>query len=912
MPHTDFPERFYDAWPNDTHYSVSKGRGTTNHYEHRHGPPRDLIDFLIDYRPGEKDELGWSPIIYTHDIRRSANAVRSDMAVLDIDDGTDEKEIVSNARERNVTILLLSTHSHLQTTTEFTKDEYDSWREKSPNAEDDDFMRSRDKGYRRIVWRGSRIVRDKAGKPIVKVVQERGRSVEKITVRHAPCPKFRVVAPLAVTFRVADYATVEKAAQVWKRLCQAVARKLNVNVDPKAMLLSQCFFGPRLRRGITPVVRYVRGRPIDPGELLGAAAAGTKSDVNRAKSSYLSALPSAQSLVKPKVFAGDLEALRNAVMAIPHDEHINMNTWVAIIGAIHDETDGSDEGNELAHEWSKTWVKGCSADETEGVWQRAASNYAGSAKKATGATIRWRAMKAGWEPPAGFAWGDGWDESQGEFLDERTVIDQFNDEFAVITNRGSVRILRESRDSSGLHTYALLTERDFKLLTKNRGLVTDPTNKVGKPTPAADYWLRSPDRREYNGLVFRPGQVPLPPAGSNSCPYHYNIWRGWGVTPSPDGSCDLFLDHLRVIVCNGVVELFNWLLDWWAHLFQRSCEKPGVAIVLIGGKGTGKSLVGETFGVLVGHHHYFVASQPEQLLGKFNAHLADALLIQAEEAFFSHDPKTRGILKDLITRSSRSVEPKGVDVFVVDACDRLLITSNEDSVVPAEPGERRYLVCRVSDKRAKDTTYFAAIHEQLRSGGYERLLYELLRRDISNFDCRSAPVTNALTEQIREHLRPEQAWALDALLEGSLWTMRDDWLNVRDERADAKSFRDEDHALANGRLMSKESVRHEFSSYCQRVNLKVHMGDPKFGKFVVNYLGFRDVQRRIGSLRSNDRIGRERSRPRLYQIPPIAQARNRFCEKLQIDTSIFDNQDDASRVASDATSALVTTRRKLF
>ncbi len=120
-----------------------------------------------------------------------------------------------------------------------------------------------------------------------------------------------------------------------------------------------------------------------------------------------------------RLFRGNVDVLRGAVDAIPHDERIDMNTWIAIIGAICDETSGSDEGREIAHEFSARWIKEhYDEDETDGVWRRAVSNLEKSALKASGKTIRLRASNEGWAPPTGWTWPDGWNRDI-EFPDER-------------------------------------------------------------------------------------------------------------------------------------------------------------------------------------------------------------------------------------------------------------------------------------------------------------------------------------------------------------------------------------------------------------------------------------------------------------------------------------------------------------
>ena len=161
--------------------------------------------------------------------------------------------------------------------------------------------------------------------------------------------------------------------------------------------------------------------------------------------------------------------------------------------------------------------------------------------------------------------------------------------------------------------------------------------------PIFDVRLEHTKRRQYPKVVFEPGGTP---AGS------FNLWRGFAVQPNAGASCRPFLDHLRANVCRGDTENFKWLIGWLAHMVQPPAEEPGVAIVLRGGCGVGKTLVGNYVGALFPAHHVTVA-QPSELTGNFNAHLQNALLIQVEEGFWAGDKSAEGALKNLVTSETR-------------------------------------------------------------------------------------------------------------------------------------------------------------------------------------------------------------------------------------------------------------------
>ena len=64
-----------------------------------------------------------------------------------------------------------------------------------------------------------------------------------------------------------------------------------------------------------------------------------------------------------------------------------------------------------------------------------------------------------------------------------------------------------------------------------------------------------------------------------------------------------------------------------------------------------------------------------------------------------------------------------------------MLASNEDWVVPASLESRRFFVLDVSNARANDHTYFAAITDELEHGGYEAMLDELLNETSRSATC---------------------------------------------------------------------------------------------------------------------------------------------------------------------------------
>jgi hypothetical protein len=421
MNHLKNPSNlFFEACPREVTLSLSaKGKpGTTEHYESTTLPIEEVVNMLSDHRVGNKNEWGWSPFDFRDDIRSRANAIGADFAVLDIDDGTPLGDIEGALGDAGIAALVTSTYSHLSKETDFRVSEYDAWRKRRPDAADEDFMRHHRKGFVEAVWRGSTIVRGRDKQLVTKVVRERGERVEKFTVRHAACEKYRVVVPLARTFLSNDYGDADAA---WKAIVLALADDSGLKTDKQTLDRAHLFYGPLHPAGVRPARQFVQGEPFDWRMALALIRTARGRDGREGREPHQGASLARQSTLAAKVFNGHLALLREAIMSVRNDERFDdRGEWLKFLAAIHHETDGSDDGLELALDWSATWDSGGdNPAETERVWNSFRDDRE---RGATGATIRAYAARDGFRGPEGFVYGDGRVESSFDFKDERVAI----------------------------------------------------------------------------------------------------------------------------------------------------------------------------------------------------------------------------------------------------------------------------------------------------------------------------------------------------------------------------------------------------------------------------------------------------------------------------------------------------------
>jgi hypothetical protein len=351
-----------------------------------------------------------------------------------------------------------------------------------------------------------------------------------------------------------------------------------------------------------------------------------------------------------------------------------------------------------------------------------------------------------------------------------------NEKFAVIGNMGGkCRIIEEVMDF-GLGRTKLTKQSfsDFCYRFQNQSIQIGVDSQGNpKTTKMGKWWVDHPKRRQFDYVVFSPGNTNI----GNS----YNLWKGFACQQKV-GDCDLFLDHTFRNVCGGDWEIYEYVLSWLARAVQYPDTTGEVAIVMRGGRGVGKSFFAKKFGALFGRH-FLQVSNSSHLVGNFNSHLRDTVVLFADEAFYAGDKRHSSVLKTLITENTIAIEAKGQDVESAANCVHLIMASNDTHVIPAGGDERRFLVLDVGMDNQQDSKYFKKLAEFMDSGGLEELLYLLMKRDISKFNVRSVPNTAALQEQKLLSLTNEEEWWYNKLSEGRVLEQHEDWENevVKDD-----------------------------------------------------------------------------------------------------------------------------------
>lgn len=397
------------------------------------------------------------------------------------------------------------------------------------------------------------------------------------------------------------------------------------------------------------------------------------------------------------------------------------------------------------------------------------------------------------------------------------VVTELNKEFAAVLIGGKFRVY------DGVN---FLCVSDFKNLIADRRITVK-----GKKIAISTMWLNSPDRRTYLDVVFDP---------AINDPDILNLYEGLAVKPTK-GRWSLFEEHIFENVCQDRRDYYEWLIQWMSQLVQKPGDKIGTAVVIKGKKGTGKSLFAETFGRLFGSH-FRTLNSGDHVVSRFNSVYEHCLLLCADEAVWAGDKKAEGTLKGLITAPDLWIERKGFEGGYKKNFTRFIFTTNSEWAVPVTEDERRFFVLEMGTGWQKNLKMFSAMFNQMNNGGFEAMLYDLLKIK-QTLNLRIPPRTMELNLQ-KQRSEP---------LSIQFWRER-----VTD--ADPKMWPGE---------IKKDILYGEMAAYCKNRGSRYIIGKAQF---------FRELRAYIDPWMENRKV--DMNDPRLGRARYLLLPNHKTCKKL--------------------------------
>ena len=266
-------------------------------------------------------------------------------------------------------------------------------------------------------------------------------------------------------------------------------------------------------------------------------------------------------------------------------------------------------------------------------------------------------------------------------------------------------------------------------------------------TSFIDKWLKDPTMRTYSRISFEYSTdttvfvVPdLPPPSF--------IYTSYTCEPRTE-ALPIF-DGLLDILTNRQQPIKTYVLNWLAHMLQKTEELPGVALIFNGQKGAGKDTLGDFLGeYIIGLKYYHNYSNQLQYFDKHDENKANKVLVKIEEINKKvlDDSVNGDTFKSSLTAPKLGFNPKNDTAYSVKNYMRMIATSNNPNPVDVSQKERRYVISVVSPEKIGDYEYWTNVRNVLfnKEGGLA-VAGMLLSRDIKMFSPRILPDNKYLSD----------------------------------------------------------------------------------------------------------------------------------------------------------------------
>ena len=285
---------------------------------------------------------------------------------------------------------------------------------------------------------------------------------------------------------------------------------------------------------------------------------------------------------------------------------------------------------------------------------------------------------------------------------------------------------------------------------------------LSKKHPFFNEWLADENRRSYRKMEFLPPPVECPKDVFNLFTgFEYHRWDDVEYTDDTDIS--VFLNHLRILAGRDKTEeVYQYLINYLAHLIQKPGELPMVAIAIKSLPGIGKNSFFEPFVEnILGPKFLLSTAQAGNVTGDY-ADLNEKLVVIMDEA--GKDAfETKDAMKALITNNNIMNGGKYEQKKNIKNFSRFLFFTNNHIPVVIEQNGRRVQCIEIIDK-PQLKPYFENLAKAFTDKSRLLKFVDFLKaRDLSEWSATNRIKTNYY-EQLESITIPIPAKFIDYIL----------------------------------------------------------------------------------------------------------------------------------------------------
>lgn len=528
-----------------------------------------------------------------------------------------------------------------------------------------------------------------------------------------------------------------------------------------------------------------------------------------------------------------LDEVRDDLMNLPGRE--DYDGWLEAMMALYHQTQGSEDGRTIAHEWCSTLVE-YDADELDAKWDGGYLEARSGKEPVTWRTIKHhlkteladrkvamvRELKEGFRDARDMS---AWNEvaskvrrSEIDMLSRESLVEVAKQQYQIVSgDKVTVTAVRkdlayeldtrkmpdwctewvyDTSDDAFISTAtaAVLSPAGFNA-TYDRLALTKKDRLEGRATPskrASELALNTYRIPVVGGRMYLPSESSV---FTHNGVRHANLYREDLVPVVPDRLRPLDKRNIAIVKAH-VANLLPaedeqlLMLDWLSWVVQNPGRIIRWALLLQGVPGDGKSFFGELMRVVLGHLNV-TSIDASALESNFHDWAHGSMVICVEEVKM-HGVNSLDILnrtKTKITNDRFEINPKGRPAYEIVNTANYFFTSNYKNAIPITDEDRRYCVLntRFSSSAAyrafrdANPDYYTNLFGAIGDSG-PALRKWLLEREISDrFPAGGvAPLTKGRERMIQES-KPQFLRDMSEVIRQGEWaTITDDIVSVTD------------------------------------------------------------------------------------------------------------------------------------
>ena len=224
-----------------------------------------------------------------------------------------------------------------------------------------------------------------------------------------------------------------------------------------------------------------------------------------------------------------------------------------------------------------------------------------------------------------------------------------------------------------------------------------------------------------------------------------------------------FTNFIKEVICNNDNEAFTYVIGWIASIIQNPGVKTETALVLKGLQGIGKNRFTDIISELLAGYSERNINEIEELTGNFNSIVENKMLLVLNEMKNNGEDRMVNFnsLKSKITDNTIRINEKFQPRHTAENVANFIFCTNNSFPVKIEAGDRRYVVLQVSGKYKGQFNYFNSLMESCTKDFYDNLLSFFMKYDLSTFNVRDIPMTEAKQDIINASKSPIEQFICD-------------------------------------------------------------------------------------------------------------------------------------------------------